>query len=164
MEIAAALFERLAALGVRTATVAHPPLHTVEESRRLRGAVPGAHTKNLFLVDKAGSLWLVTAEEATRVDLKSLAKSLGAGRFSFAKPDAMRETLGVAPGAVTPFGLLNDAGRRVRFVLDEALMAHDDLNFHPLTNEATTTIAREDFLRFLADLGVVPLIVPLAAP
>ncbi|RIA55560.1 prolyl-tRNA synthetase associated domain-containing protein [Dichotomicrobium thermohalophilum] len=151
------LFAKLAELGIETKTHQHPPLHTVEESRALRGEIPGAHTKNLFLKDKKGVLWLITALEDTPIDLKTLHRQLGSGRLSFGKPDLMREILGVEPGSVTPFTLINDSARVVNFVLDEALLAHETLNFHPLVNTATTSIARDDFLKFVTACGHEPL-------
>ncbi len=155
------LLARLAELGIETTTHEHPPLHTVEESQALRGEIPGAHTKNLFLKDKKGVLWLITALEDTPIDLKTLHKQLGSGRLSFGKPELMREVLGVEPGSVTPFVLINESAREVNFVLDAALLAYETLNFHPLVNTATTSIAREDFLKFVVACGHEPLRLPL---
>jgi Ala-tRNA(Pro) deacylase len=155
------LVARLAELGIETTTHEHPPLYTVEESQALRGEIPGAHTKNLFLKDKKGVLWLITALEDTPIDLKTLHKQLGSGRLSFGKPELMREVLGVEPGSVTPFVLINESARDVNFVLDEALLAYETLNFHPLVNTATMSIAREDFLKFVAACGHEPLRLPL---
>ncbi|MGH7005860.1 MAG: prolyl-tRNA synthetase associated domain-containing protein, partial [Alphaproteobacteria bacterium] len=156
---------QLDALGIRTDTVRHAPLFTVEQSKALRGELPGGHTKNLFLKDKKDRMWLVTAEEDRPIDLKTLGALLGAhGRVSFGSPERLMRYLGVAPGAVTPFGLANDAPPRVSFVLDEGLLRHDVLNFHPLTNAATTAIVRADFLRFLDAVGHPPRIVPLPTP
>jgi Ala-tRNA(Pro) deacylase len=157
------LFAKLAALGIRTATVKHPPLFTVEQSKTLRGELPGGHTKNLFLKDKKDRMWLVTAEEDRPIDLKALGTALGAsGRVSFGSPERLMRHLGVIPGAVTPFGLVNDIDGQVSFVLDEGLMRHDTLNFHPLTNEATTAIGRDDFLRFLEAIGHAPRVLALS--
>ena len=159
------LFAKLDALGIRTTTVRHPPLFTVEQSKELRGELPGGHTKNLFLKDKKDRMWLVTAEEDRALDLKALGGSLGAqGRVSFGSAERLMRYLGVEPGAVTPFGLVNDAGGAVSFVLDQDLLRHDLLNFHPLTNAATTAIGREDFLRFLAAIGHAPSVLALRAP
>jgi len=151
------LLARLAELRIEAVTHEHPPLHTVEESRALRGEIAGAHSKNLFLKDKKGALWLVTALEDTPVDLKTLHRQLGSARLSFGKPDLMREVLGVEPGAVTPFALVNDSAASVQLVLDEALLAYETLNFHPLENTATTSIARDDFLKFIAACGHEPM-------
>jgi Ala-tRNA(Pro) deacylase len=157
------LFATLDRLGIAHATVRHPPLFTVEQSRDLRGQIAGGHTKNLFLKDKRGALFLVTALEDAQIELKSLHRQLGAGgRFSFGSADLMRETLGVEPGAVTPFGALNDTDGRVTVVLDAAMMAHDTLNFHPLVNTMTTSIGRDDLLRFLAATGHAARIEPVA--
>ena len=159
-----ALFRRLDELGIETETRRHEALFTVEQSRALRGAIPGGHCKCLFLIDKLRALWLVVANEDREIDLKALARHLGAGRFSFAKPERLMDALGVTPGAVTPFALINDKGGRVKVVLDKEMMALDLLNYHPLTNEATTTIATKDLLRFMAATGHDPEIVDFAFP
>jgi Ala-tRNA(Pro) deacylase len=159
------LFAMLDRLGIAHATVNHPPLFTVEESQALRGQIPGTHTKNLFLTDKKGALFLVVAPEDARIELKSLHRRLGAsGRFSFGSPAAMRETLGVEPGSVTPFAAMNDAAGRVLIVLDAAMMRQASLNFHPLTNTMTTTIGHEGLLRFLDATGHVPRITAVSGP
>jgi Ala-tRNA(Pro) deacylase len=158
------LFAQLEGLGLRTQTVRHPPLFTVEQSKALRGELPGGHTKNLFLKDKKDRMWLVTAEEDRGIDLKGLGTVLGAnGRVSFGSPERLMRHLGVEPGAVTPFGLANDTAGQVSFVLDEGLLRHDVLNFHPLTNAATTAIARDDFLRFLDAISHRPQVLALPA-
>ncbi len=159
-----ALFRRLDELGIETETRRHEPLFTVEQSRALRGAIAGGHCKCLFLTDKKRGLWLVVANEDREIDLKALARHLGAGRFSFAKPDRLMAALGVTPGAVTPFALINDAPKQVKVVLDRGMMARALLNYHPLTNEATTTIATKDLLRFMAATGHEPEIVDLTFP
>jgi Ala-tRNA(Pro) deacylase len=151
------LFAALDRLGIAHPTVSHPPLFTVEQSQALRGAIPGGHTKNLFLKDKKGALYLVTALEDAAIELKSLHRRLGAsGRFSFGSAEVLRETLGVEPGAVTPFGAINDGARRVTIVLDAELMAHETINAHPLVNTMTTSIARDDLVKFLESTGHVP--------
>src|SRR4029077_1528573 len=133
------LFAFLDKLGFAHATVTHPALFTVEQSRELRGTIPGAHTKNLFLKDKKDALFLVTALEDAVIELKSLHRRLGAsGRFSFGSADLMGETLGVVPGAVTPFGVLNDHKGQINVVLDAELMAFAVINAHPLVNTMTT--------------------------
>ena len=157
------LFARLEELGIATETHRHAPLFTVEESKRLRGDLPGGHCKSLFLKDKKGTLWLVVTLEDRELDLKRLHKRIGSGRLSFAKPELLWEVLGVRPGAVTPFGLINDAERRVRVVLDAAMLATKPLNYHPLENDATTAIAPEDLERFIAACGHEAAIVDLDA-
>ena len=157
------LFAYLDGLGITHQTVQHPAVFTVEEARALRGKVPGGHTKNLFLRDKKGALFLVVAPEDAAIELKSLHRVLGAsGRFSFGSAEAMRETLGVEPGSVTPFAAINDKDRRVSVVLDAAMMRQPTLNFHPLVNTGTTTISREDLLKFLEATGHPPRIEPLS--
>ena len=156
------LFAFLTQLGIETVTVEHPPLFSVEESRHLRGEIPGAHTKNLLLIDRKDRLFLVVAGEEAKIDLKRLHEKLGAsGRFSFGKPALMEETLGVTPGSVTPFAAINDTQKRVQVVLDGALMRQDPLNFHPLQNTMTTRITSADLLRFLQATGHEPLILAL---
>ena len=148
-----ALFAFLSELGIETVTTEHAPVFTVEESQSLRGAIPGGHCKTLFLKSKKGDLWLVVADEARRVDLKRLAKHLGGGNLSFGKPELLNEVLGVEPGSVTPFALINDRQNRVRVVLDQGMLEHKQLNYHPLKNDATTTIASADLQAFIAALG-----------
>jgi Ala-tRNA(Pro) deacylase len=152
----------LDALGIATTTVTHPALFTVEESQALRGTVPGAHTKNLFLKDKKDRLFLVTVLEDAEVELKHLHHVIGgSGRLSFGRPELLMEKLGVVPGAVTPFGAINDRPPSVTIVLDAALMAHASINCHPLVNTATTTIAAADLVAFLRATGHEPRILPV---
>jgi Ala-tRNA(Pro) deacylase len=158
----AELFVCLEELGITTTTVEHPPLFTVEESQRLRGQIPGGHTKNLFLKDKKDKIFLVVAEEDAEVDMKSLHKRIGSARLSFGRPELLARLLGVIPGSVSPFGAINDPGGEVTVILDEGLMRHDTLNFHPLENIATTNIRREDFLKFLRHTGHAPRILAVA--
>jgi Ala-tRNA(Pro) deacylase len=158
------LFALLDRLGITHRTVTHPALFTVEESQALRGTIPGGHTKNLFLKDKKGELYLVTALEDALIELKSLHRLLQAsGRFSFGSAELMRATLGVEPGSVTPFAAINDTEQRVTVVLDAAMMQHDTLNYHPLVNTMTTSIARADLIRFLEATGHTPRVVAVAS-
>jgi Ala-tRNA(Pro) deacylase len=149
--------------GIAHHTVTHPPLFTVEQSRALRGLIPGGHTKNLFLKDKKDALFLVVALEDALIELKGLHRTLSAsGRFSFSSAELLRAVLGVEPGAVTPFAVMNDTDRRVTVVLDAAMMAHETLNYHPLDNTMTTSIGCDDLMRFLHATGHPPRIVALA--
>jgi Ala-tRNA(Pro) deacylase len=151
------LFAALDALDIGHSTVKHPPVFTVEQARALRGKLPGGHTKNLFLRDKKQALYLVVAEEEADIDLKGLHRLLGAsGRFSFGSADLLREVWGVEPGAVTPFGAINDREGRVTVVLDAPMMQQRTLNYHPLVNTMTTSIGRDDLVRFLESTGHVP--------
>ncbi|MGB2931654.1 MAG: prolyl-tRNA synthetase associated domain-containing protein [Methyloceanibacter sp.] len=159
----ARLFARLEELGIVSATVEHEPMFTVEQSRALRASIPGAHTKNLFLTDKDGRALLVAAKDDTRVDLKLVAERLGLGRLSFGKPELLLALLGVTPGSVTPFALINDPEARVTVVVDEALLAFAEVNFHPLVNSATTRLATPDLLRFIRACGHEPRLLRLAA-
>lgn len=143
------LLSRLAELGIAVRSVSHPPVFTVAEAKQHRGALPGTHTKSLFLRDKKGAMWLVCCLEDRAVDLGWLAAHLGARRLSFGSPDRLMTYLGVIPGAVSPFAVVNDRDRRVRVVLDRALFGRDPINLHPLDNARTTAIAGADLLRFL---------------
>jgi Ala-tRNA(Pro) deacylase len=159
------LFAALDALGIEHSTVKHPPLFNVAQSQSLRGQIAGGHTKNLFLRDKKNALYLIVAEEDAAIELKSLHRVLGAsGRFSFGSADLLREVLGVTPGSVTPFAAINDEEGRVTIVLDGALMEHAILNFHPLINTMTTSLRREDLLKFLISTGHEPRITRVTAP
>ena len=159
------LFAFLDKLGIPHPTVSHPPLFTVEQSQALRGKIAGGHTKNLFLRDKKQALYLVVAEEDAEIDLKGLHRVLGAtGRFSFGSPDLLRELLGVAPGSVTPFGAINDTDGRLTVVLDAALMEHAIINAHPLVNTMTTSVSREDLVKFLEATGHLPRIERVSGP
>jgi Ala-tRNA(Pro) deacylase len=155
------LFRRLDELGIKTRTIEHEAVFTVAESDKVERALPGGHTKNLFLKDKKGQLLLVVAEGRTAVDLKSLPAKLGVGRLSFAGAELLQEALGVTPGSVTVFALINDTEKRIAVVIDEKLMGYDSINGHPLTNTATTNIARDDLLRFIRSCGHEPRIVAL---
>jgi len=143
-----ALLERLTAMGLPHSTVSHPPLFTVEESQFLRGELPGLHVKNLFLRNKKGRMWLVSCLEDRAVDLKWLGEQLGAGRLSFGSPDRLMRYLGVRPGAVTPFAVVNDNGGSVTLVLDSAIAGSQPVNAHPLVNDRTTTISCDDLIAF----------------
>ena len=162
MQTRADLFAFLDAHGVAHSTLDHPPVFRVEEGLEIKAALPGGHTKNLFLKDAKGQLWLISALGETAIDLKRLHTVIGSGRLSFESEALMVETLGVTPGSVTAFGLINDVEHRVRFVLDAALAQADPVNFHPLGNDATTAVSQEGFRRFLAALGIAPMIVDFA--
>ena len=150
------LLARLDDLGIATETFEHPPVFTVEEARTHCGHLPGGHCKNLFLKDKKGRLWLIVTLESQPIDLKALNQALGAARFSFGKPELLFETLGVTPGSVTPFALINDVDLRVSVVLDAAMMAMDRLNYHPLTNDATTAITPQGLHDLIVSFGHEP--------
>lgn len=141
----------------------HPAVFRVEEGLELKAALPGAHTKNLFLKDKKGRLWLISARQDTVIDLKRAHRAMGADRLSFGNETLLWETLGVRPGSVTALGLINDVDRRVTFVLDRRLWDADIVNFHPLTNTATTALAQADFRKVMQALGRDPLVVDFDA-
>ena len=159
MKTQADLLAFLDAIGVEATTCEHPAVFRVGEGEEIKAAIPGAHTKNLFLKDAKDQLWLISAEDRSVIDLKRLPAVIGSGRLSFGNEALMLETLGVTPGSVTAFALINDPGRRVRFVLDRALADAPRVNFHPLTNTATTGIEQAGLRKFLRAIGVEPLIV-----
>lgn len=147
------LFAYLDELGIAHTTHWHAPVFTVEEGRDLKASMPGGHTKNLFLTDKDGTIILIAAEAHSQLKLNRLHRLIGTRRLSFGAPELMEEVLGVTPGSVTAFALMNDREGRVRFLVDAALMAHDPVNFHPLTNTSTTAIARDDLEVFARATG-----------
>ena len=157
------LFARLESLGIEARTVEHPPVFTVEEAKALRGELPGAHIKNLFLRNKKGAMWLVTCLEDRQIDLKALAGALGAGRFSFGSAERLMRHLGILPGAVTPFAAINDRTGVVQVVLDQAMLAQSPINCHPLVNDMTTALAPAELIRFLEAEGHPPVILDLDA-
>lgn len=154
-----ALFD---AHGIEHTTLDHRPIFTVEEGHDLNSTMAGAHSKNLFLKDAKGRLYLVSARDSTRIELKRLHKAIGAARLSFGNAELMLAKLGVTPGSVTAFALINDPGHEVTFVLDAELANADIVNFHPLVNTATTSLAQASFRRFLDAIGVQPIIVDFA--
>lgn len=159
-----ALFEQFDTLGIAYQTHHHEAVFTVEESQALRGVLPGAHIKNLFLRDKKKRLWLVTALEDRPIDLKALRRRLEAkGNLSFGSAELLRDVLGVIPGAVTPFGAINDQDGRATVVLDRGIFDHVLVNAHPLRNDRTTAVAPEDLVRFLEACAHSPLIMDLEA-
>lgn len=160
----AELMAFLDGLGIETGTVEHPALFTVADSQKLRGEIAGGHTKNLFLKDKKGGLFLLVAQEDAAIDMKGVHKLIGSARLSFGKPDLLMEVLGVLPGSVTPFAAINDEAGRVSVIIDEGLMRHERLNFHPLENTATTSINANDMIVFLRATGHEPRIIALAGP
>lgn len=155
-----ALFD---AQGITYTHNTHPPLFTVEDSKALRGDLPGAHVKNMFLKDKKAQLWLVTCLEHRKIRIRDLEKQVGATKASFGKPDLLWDSLGLKPGAVSPFGLINDPDHQVRVVLDQQMLEIDPINAHPLHNEATTTLGAADFQRFFELTGHEPHIVDFDA-
>jgi Ala-tRNA(Pro) deacylase len=157
------LLARLQELGIAHSSHRHDPVFTVEEAKRLRGELPGAHIKNLFLRNKKGRMWLVVLDEDRQVDLAALADRLGAGRFSFGSPERLMAYLGVLPGAVTPLALINDRAGEVQPVIDAAILSKGPVNCHPLTNDMTTALAPADLMRFVEACGHRPDIVDFDA-
>ena len=149
----------MAEQGIAQTTHDHPAVFRVEEGLELKAALPGAHTKNLFLKDKKGRLWLISARQDTVIDLKRADQWIGSARLSFGNETLLWETLGVRPGSVTALGLINDPEQRVTFVLDKALWDAEVVNFHPLINTATTALSQAEFRRFLALIGREPVVV-----
>jgi len=162
-EIRKPLFDLLDKLGIERTTHEHEAIFTVEQGAHIKAKLPGGHTKNLFLKDKSGALFLVCALGDTKIQINQLHKHLGCKRLSFGKPDLMLETLGVAPGSVTFFAVMNDTENRVQLVLDKALFTHDTVNFHPLENTATTAFKSAEMEKFARALNHEPIILDFAA-
>ena len=156
-----ALFDKLV---IETTTVEHIPVFTVEEAKKVHDQIPGGHCKNLFCKDEKGTLWLIVALEDARIDLKVAKDRIGSKRLTFGKPELLLEILGVEPGSVTPFGLINDIQAKTNVILDEAMMRLQRLNFHPLKNDATTTISSGDLITFINATGHNPRIVAVSDP
>lgn len=157
------LLKQLEMLDIKTTTYQHEAVFTVEESSKIKQEIPGGHTKNLFLKDKKGNFFMIVAEGSASIRLNSVHTLIGAkGRVSFGNPEALMKLLGVKPGSVTAFAPINDTENLVRVIIDEPLLRHDLINCHPLTNEMTTTISREDLLRFLKHVDHEPLIVQVS--
>ena len=155
------LFARLDELGIVAKTYEHPPVYTVKEAKAIRDEGPAwlgqsENIKNLFLRNKKGVMWLVTCQEDREIDLKALGERIGAGRLSFGSAERLMKYLGVLPGAVTPFGVLNDRQGKVAVVLDSALPGQDPVNCLPLVNTMTTALSGRDLVRFLESTGHSP--------
>jgi Ala-tRNA(Pro) deacylase len=158
------LFALLEKLGIKTTTHDHAPVFTVEEAQMVHGDIPGGHCKNLFCKDEKGVLWLIVALEDSRINLKTAPDKIGSRRLSFGKPELLMEVLGLEPGSVTPFGLINDTDTRVNVILDEVMMKYTTLNYHPLRNDATTSISSDDLLKFVRGTGHEPRVVAVSDP
>lgn len=152
------LMRKLKDLSIETVTLSHQPLMTVEDQNAQKHLSHGAHSKNLFLKDKFNKFWMITALDDTSIDLKSAAKQLGANKFTFGKPAEMLERLGITPGSVSPFALLNDGSNLVTFVLEKRMLEYSDQNFHPLRNDRTVRIATNDFLTFMKHIAHEPVL------
>ncbi|HEX7108444.1 MAG TPA: prolyl-tRNA synthetase associated domain-containing protein [Aestuariivirga sp.] len=158
------LFQRFSELGIITTTKNHSPVFTVEEAQKVHDDIPGGHCKNLFCKDEKGVLWLIVCLEDSRVDLKAAPAKIGSRRLSFGKAELLMEILGVEPGSVTPFGLINDKQARTNVILDAHMMEREILNYHPLKNDATTTIRSADLLAFIRSCGHEPRVVAVTDP
>ena len=155
------LYARFEALGIKTETHTHRTVFTVAESRDLRGALPGIHCKTLFFKDKKSDLWLCVVEESRRMDIRVLSDLLGSARLSFARPERVNQYLGVEPGAVTPFALINDAEAAIHVAIDADIMVAETVNFHPLVNDRITAISPDDLIRLIEGCGHRPVVVDL---
>jgi Ala-tRNA(Pro) deacylase len=158
-----ALMGQLKALGIAFTLYEHEAVFTVEQANRIDDLIPGTHTRNLFLKDKKGAMFLVTLRHDTKVDLNKLNVLLGAGRFSFGSPERLWQYLGVRPGSVTPFSIINDKAHEVVTVLEKGMMEQDIVNYHPLLNTMTIGLSPEGLLNFLKSVGVEPRIIDLSA-
>lgn len=158
------LFTLFGKLGITVETQEHAPVFTVEEAKAVHDGISGGHCKNLFCKDEKGALWLIVALEDSVINLKTAPAKIGSKRLTFGKPELLMEVLGVEPGSVTPFGLINDTAVRTNVILDAEMMRHDRLNFHPLQNAATTTIASADLMTFIKACGHQPRVVQVSDP
>jgi Ala-tRNA(Pro) deacylase len=158
----AELFQRFQDLGIETKTLDHAPVFTVEEAKKVHDDMPGGHCKNLFCKDEKGVLWLIVALEDAVINLKAAPAKIGSKRLTFGKPELLMEVLGVEPGSVTPFGLINDTSQRTNVILDAAMMGEALLNYHPLKNDATTAISSGDLIRFITSCGHAPRVVAVS--
>lgn len=149
--------------GIDHATTDHEAVFRVGEGEAIKDDIPGAHTKNLFLKDAKGRLWLISAKDDTQIDLKRLHTVIGSARLSFGSAELMEQALGVTPGSVTAFAMINGAERDVTFVLDHRLAQADRVNFHPLVNTATTGLSRDGFAQFFQALAITPVVVDFEA-
>ena len=156
------LFQCFKSLGIITTTNSHMPVFTVEQAQLVHDDIPGGHCKNLFCKDEKGALWLIVALENARIDLKAAKDKIGSKRLTFGKPELLMEILGLEPGSVSPFGLINDKLVKTNVILDAAMMKNEKLNFHPLKNDATTTIASADLVTFIKACGHSPRIVAVS--
>ena len=155
------LFACFSKLEISVSTIEHAPMFTVEDGKEVLKDVPGGHCKTLFLKDKKAMLWLIVMLGNVRVDMKMLQQKLGAARLSFSNPALMMEVLGVKPGAVTPFALINKTTKDVNVILGKKMMEEELLNYHPLRNDATTSITSSDLLKFIHAMGHVPIFVDI---
>jgi Ala-tRNA(Pro) deacylase len=155
------LLARIKALGIPFSTLEHPPAFTVEEGEKVMGHLPGVHIKNLFLCDAKEVMWLVVAPWDRVIDLKRLPALIGSARISFGSANRLNRVLGVLPGSVTPFAVINDRQHQVRVILDAWMMGQDIINAHPLINTMTTSLKSVDLMRFFESTGHQPRLVNL---
>ena len=159
------LLKYLDNLQISYETLAHEPLFTVEDSRDVHARMPGGHIKNLLVKDKKSRIFLLVALADSQINLKTIHEKIGAsGRVSFCSAEIMDALLGVTPGSVTPFGVINDTGHQVTLVLEAAMMREARLNCHPLVNTMTTGLSRDDLLKFVRSTGHEPMIIAFAEP
>ncbi|MGE0109187.1 MAG: prolyl-tRNA synthetase associated domain-containing protein [Bdellovibrionales bacterium] len=153
------LYDLFHELNILYETIEHHPTHTVEEGRSLRHKILGLDCKNLFMKDKKDVLWLVVMPGDKRANITNIQKKVGSARLSFGNPELLKEVLGITPGSVTPFALINDTARRVKVVLDCDMLNAPMVNFHPLRNTASTSLRSTDLLKFIKSLSYEPQIV-----
>lgn len=156
------VFERLDDLKINYQTFDHEPIYTVEDGLHLHALIPGGHCKNLFLKDKKGVYWLISAIETTKIDLKVVRKLLSSANLSFASAERLWEVLKVKPGSVTPFALMNDNKCVVNCILDKNLFSYEQVNFHPLHNTQSTMLSPDDLVRYINSCGHSPKIIDLS--
>lgn len=155
------LLAKLDELGIPYELHEHRPVFTVAESADIEATIPGCHCRNLFVKDKKGRMFLVTAANETEIDLKKLQTVLECGRLSFGSASRLWDHLGVIPGAVNPFAIINDrAEKQVTSVIDDTMLTQARINVHPMENHLTIGLSPDDLLRFIDFCGHTPYIFP----
>lgn len=155
------LFDALRALSIPYTLHHHPAVFTVAESTALDRDLPGVHCRNLFVRDKKEKMFLVSAANETKIDLKKLEGLLECGRLSFGSPERLWAHLGVRPGSVCPYAVVNDRAGLVNVVLDAYMMQGELVNFHPLLNTMTIAVRPDDLVKFIRSTGHEPRIMDL---
>ncbi|MBK68082.1 MAG: DNA-binding protein [Rickettsiales bacterium] len=156
------VIDKLEELGIQYKIFEHEPVFTVEQGLHLHDIIPGGHCKNLFLKDKKGELWLISAIESTKIDLKKIEPLIASARLSFASPERLEENLKVKPGSVTPFALIHDEYNKINVILDSNLFDYEQVNFHPLHNHESLMLTPNDLVLYIKAVGYQPKIVDLS--
>ncbi len=148
------IYTFLGSLGIDYEKHDHPAVYTCEQADKYYSEDHGGRSKNLFLRNKKGNAhYLVILESKKRLNLKTLAYILDEDKLSFASEERMMKHLKITPGAVSPFALINNENNEVEVIVDEDLLQHEKLHYHPNVNTATLVLSSGDFVKFLASTG-----------